>query len=108
MRMLQNPTYGFDVAIINALHKPEHSAMRSVFGEDGWEEIKYPADECNTYYAKTMNNKDGYSVRIVTTYQSQMASVASASLTAKMLYHFRPKYVFMTGIAAAVEKEGYQ
>ena len=37
IRMLQNPAYGFDVAIINALHRPEHSAMRSVFGEDGWE-----------------------------------------------------------------------
>jgi len=108
MRMQRNPVYDFDVAIINALYKPEHSALKCVLGEDGWEKIKYPADECNTYFIKTIVSKGGTPIRIVATYQSQMASVASASLTAKMLYHFRPKYVFMTGIAAAVERDGYQ
>ena len=32
-----------------------------------------------------------------------MASTASSALTAKLLYHYRPRYLFMTGIAAAVD-----
>lgn len=96
--------YDYDVAIINALQTPEHSQLKSVFG-DGWRRVMFPLDDFNNYYEKVIETKDRQSVRCVVTYANQMASIASASLATKMIYNFRPKYLFMTGIAAGISQE---
>lgn len=101
-RLRQNPDYDYDVAIINALSEPEHVVMMDVFGDD-WIAEEYDGDKCDTYYTKTLENANGEKIRVVSVSQPQMASTASSALTAKMLYHFRPRYLFMTGIAAAVD-----
>lgn len=102
LRLQQNPDYNYDIAIINALAEPEHSVMMDVFGGN-WQQEKFEGDKCETYFTKTLDKVNGEIIRIVSVAQPQMASTASAALTAKMLYHYRPRYLFMTGIAAAVD-----
>lgn len=103
-RQLQNnPKYDYDVAIVNALQTPEQKWVKKVFGEEGWNQIKLPSDMCNNYYTKTIVDKDGRKIRVVLAYQHQMASTSSATLTTKVIYNFKPRYVFMTGIAAAID-----
>lgn len=104
LRLRQNPDYDYDVAIINALPEPEHSVMMDVFGGD-WTQEVFECDKCETYFTKTLEKDNGEKIRIVSVAQPQMASTASAALTAKMLYHYRPRYLFMTGIAAAVDSK---
>lgn len=104
-RSIQNTEeYDFDVAIINAL-ETENRYVRKVFGLEEWEEYNIPADKSTIYYVKKVTHHSGKTIRIVTCYALQMASTASAALTTKVIYNFRPRYLFMTGIAAGVNKD---
>lgn len=96
--------YDYDVAIINALQEPEHAQLKKVFGCD-WNSVLYPLDGFNNYYEGFLVNKDDKKVRCIITYANQMASIASSALTTKIIYNFRPKYLFMTGIAAGVSPD---
>lgn len=96
--------YDYDVAIVNAL-KSENEKVREVFSMEGWTTEKMPSDLATTYYTKTIINKKGDRIRIVTCYALQMASTASATLTTKLIYYYRPRFLFITGIAAAVNRE---
>ena len=96
--------YGYDVAIINALQEPEHSQLKSVFGCD-WKSVVYPLDAFNNYYEGILVNKEGKRIRCIASYANLMGSVASSALTSKIIYNFRPKYLFMTGIAAGISSD---
>lgn len=96
--------YNYDVAIVNALGA-ENDKVKEVFGNEGWTQEDIPSDKSTTYYTKTVINDKGRKIRIVICHALQMASTASAALTTKLLYYFRPKYLFMTGIAAAVDRK---
>lgn len=96
--------YDYDVAIVNALLN-ENKKVREAFGSEGWSTVDIPSDRSTTYYSKIVTNSKGNRIRIVTCHALQMASTASAALTTKLLYYFRPKYLFMTGIAAAVNRK---
>lgn len=95
--------YDYDVAIVNALAQ-ENEKVKEVFGTDGWTRDVISSDKSTTYYTKTVTDKKGKGVRLVVCHALQMASTASAALTTKLLFYFRPKYLFMTGIAAAVDR----
>lgn len=99
--LYNNQEYDYDVAIINALQEPEHSQMMRVLGCE-WINISYPLDDFNNYYEGYLVNKDRRSIKCISTYANQMGSIASSALTSKIIYNFRPKYLFMTGIAAGV------
>lgn len=99
----ESATYDYDVAIINALQNPENFWTKKLFSKE-WKEVTIIGDDCNSYYAATLKISSGKDIRIVTCFANQMASTASAMLTTKVIYNFRPKYLFMTGIAAAVEE----
>lgn len=104
-QLLKNPKYDYDVAIINALQVPEQKWVKIVFGNEDWKEIYIPNDKYNTYYEKIITGSQGNKCRIVVAYQHQMASTASSALTTKVIYNFRPKYLFMTGIAAGIDPD---
>lgn len=101
-KFIHRPEYRYDVAIITALQYPENEQLRSVFSSD-WKEVKVPGDDGTVYYETIIHNSKEQPVRIVTAYQHEMASVASSMLTTKIIYNFRPRYLFMTGIAASVK-----
>ncbi len=102
--LYNNQEYDYDVAIINALQDPEHTQLKRVFGFD-WKIVSHPLDSFNNYYEGVLNDKDGKKIRCIATYANQMASIASSALTTKIIYNFRPKYLFMTGIAAGVSPD---
>lgn len=94
--------YDYDVAIVNALQYPEHIIMRDCFS-DSWREVNLEDDKTTTYYETLLRNRVGRVVRCISCYSPQMASVASATLTTKLILRFHPKYLFMTGICAALD-----
>lgn len=102
---LQNTTcYDYDVAIINALQTPENDILKQVLSNDkGWEQIIVKNDNCTSYYGSSIETSKHRNIKIVTCHSNQMGGEAIAALTTKVIYHFRPKYVFMTGIMAALE-----
>lgn len=95
--------YIYDVAIINALQSPENEVLRRVFS-DKWDKVDISEDKCTTYYETKIELESKETIKVVTCYANQMACIASAALTTKVLFHFRPRYLFMTGIAAAVDE----
>lgn len=101
----QNNPYNYDVAIITALQRPENVQLQKILSNN-WQPLKYEGDDSTTYYTTEIQTSAGVSIRVVTAFQNQMASIATSMLTTKIIYNFRPRYMFMTGIAAAVKEEG--
>ena len=105
-KMLQEKKdFDFDVAIITALQKPEHYWLQKVLSDD-WDPYEVPGDDCTTYFTTKMVTKGHKEIRVITCFANQMGSTASSMLTTKIIYNFRPRYLFMTGIAAGVKKDG--
>ena len=94
--------YDYDVAIINALQAPEHLIMKKTLGAD-WKEVNLDDDKTTTYYETELKSECGVNVRCISCYATQMASIASAALTTKIILRFHPKYLFMTGICAGLK-----
>ncbi|MBO7490788.1 MAG: hypothetical protein J6T88_10970 [Bacteroidales bacterium] len=94
--------YDYDVAIINALQTPEHEIMKETLGTE-WKEVNLDDDKTTTYYETMLKTERGENVKCISCYATQMASIASAALTTKMILRFHPKYLFMTGICAGLK-----
>lgn len=94
--------YEYDVAIINALQAPEHEIMRETLGAP-WNEVNLDDDKTTTYYETVLSGKEEAKIKCISCYAPQMASVASAALTTKVILRFHPKYLFMTGICAGLK-----
>ncbi len=79
-------------ALIYATEAEREAVMRMY----GWEELYFDGDLQTYYRASEMKN----GLPIVCAMQDEMGMTASATLTMKLIEHFRPKYVIMPGIAA--------
>lgn len=99
----QKNSYDFDVAVITALKKPENEQLKKILS-DKWDAIELEGDDTTTYYTTEIKINSGESIRVVTCYQQLMATTAAAMLTTKVIANFHPRYLFMTGIAAAVKE----
>lgn len=97
--------YDYDVAIINALQSPEHEIMKQTLSEE-WKEVNLEDDKTTTYYETILLAKNERPIKCISCYAPQMASVASATLTSKIILRFHPKYLFMTGICAGLKDNG--
>jgi nucleoside phosphorylase/CheY-like chemotaxis protein len=96
------PEYQFDLAIITALSKTELEAVLHL--NANWQSFSIPNDA--TEYHKGIFLSEGRRISVIAAAAPQMGMVASAVLTTKMIEHFRPKYVAMTGIAAGLPGKG--
>lgn len=101
----QTYEYDYDVAIVNALQYPEHEIMMKTLS-DAWQPVTLSDDKTTTYYETVLKSKTGQPVRCISCYAHQMASVAAASLTTKLILRFHPRYLFMTGICGALKGNG--
>ena len=97
--------YDYDVAIINALQSPEYEIMKKTLSKE-WKEMNLEDDKTTTYYETILHAKNNQPVKCVSCYAPQMASVASATLTSKVILRFHPRYLFMTGICAGLKDNG--
>ena len=93
--------YNYDVAIITAVDIETESVKRLY---DNWEKIKIDNDEEQTYF-ETSFVKDGVTRRVISAKQPEMGMTAGSDLASKMISHFRPRYLIMTGIAAGIGAE---
>lgn len=79
----------------------EENALRNLYD---WEPVTFP-DDAQTYYAATME-RDGGPCKLVYARQSEMGMTVAVTLTMKLIWHFRPQYVLMVGIAAGIAAPG--
>ena len=84
-------------ALVYVTDTEEEAVMRMY----DWIPLRFDDDEQLYYEAK--DQKDGR--RILAARQDEMGMTASATLTMKLIEHFRPKYVIMPGIAAGTMEE---
>lgn len=96
-----NLDYDYDIAILTALQDPELTQVLAL--DANWVEFKYGNDA--TQYYKGVFKRDNKSFKVVATSSPQMGMVASSTLCMKIIHNFRPRYLFMPGIAAGVEGE---
>lgn len=91
--------YNYGVALITAT-KMETAAVMQMYD---WHEISFDND-AQIYY-ETQFMRDNALCRIVTTQQNAMGMTAAATLSMKLIEHFRPRYLIAVGIAAGVALE---
>lgn len=91
--------YDFDVAFICAL-RSECAGVRA----NGWEwsPLQVVGDD-SLYYQASYTKADGRSGKAVVAVASRMGMPAAAAATMKLILHFKPRYVFMTGIMGGIE-----
>ncbi len=88
--------YLYDVAIVTAVDIEEESVLKLY---DNWKEIVL-SDGDQVYY-ETSFIKDGVNRHVITAKQNEMGMTAASHLASKIINEFRPRYLIMTGIAAA-------
>lgn len=92
------PNYNYDVAIITAVDI-EFKAVKNL--SSTWDRVVVPND--STMYLETILNHEDKKIRVIAASLSQMGMNASAVLSMKIIHNFRPKYLFMPGIAASIK-----
>lgn len=91
--------YIYDLGIVTALHVPELQSILDLPAE--WAEVKQPNDP--TIYYKGRFKDDKTQISVIAACAQQMGMPAAAVLSTKLIEQFRPRYLAMTGIAAAVK-----
>ncbi|AJA48474.1 response regulator receiver protein [Clostridium pasteurianum DSM 525 = ATCC 6013] len=91
--------YNYDVAIVCALRHTELEAIKKVFGLEKLVEHK---NDCESYFEGSIGKGKNIK-KIVATSCVQMGLTSAAVSTMKIIERYRPRYVFMTGIAAGIK-----
>ena len=73
----------------------ERQAVMRMFD---WHEFAVEGDR--QIYMEAFIERDGKKLRVISAQQDEMGMTASATLTTKMIFQFKPQYVIMPGIAA--------
>ena len=89
-----------DFAILTAV-PIETSAVLALDIE--WKQLTIPGDP--SVYNYGIINLPFKKIHIIHAQQSEMGMTAAAAMTAKIITHFEPKYILMTGIAAGLDKD---
>jgi nucleoside phosphorylase len=90
--------YESSLCVVAALYEPELEAVLQL--PWNWREFRVDADVGNYFEGEFIVK--GEKRRVVAGAASRMGMPAAAALTSKMLAHFRPRYIAMTGIAAGI------
>ena len=90
--------YLYDVAIITAV-EIETECLKRRFS--GWQSISFEDDETMEYFETTFQSTSGEK-RLATCQQQHMGMTAATLTCQKLIEHFRPRYLIMTGIAAGI------
>lgn len=96
-----NSDYNFDIAIVVALHDPELSSILNL--PVVWKEFRQTGD--STIYHEGVFSNGNKTLKVVAAASLQMGMVATATLSMKLIEHYRPKYLVMTGIAAGTNDD---
>lgn len=94
---LQNTNEVIDFAIITTV-PVETEAVRNL--ADKWEQVNFPNDPLDYYIADLGDG--GNRKRVVNVQSSDMGMVPATISTLNIHNHFKPKYIFISGIAAGI------
>lgn len=86
-----------DVAIISTVSVETDAVKRMC---TSWSKESFP-DDINTYYIGTLSEGEK-SKKVVTVQSTDMGMVAAALTTVNLSKHYRPRYIFIVGIAAGI------
>lgn len=89
-------------AVVLTVTDTESEGVHGVF--NGIEALSVKGDSQH-YYEKTLTAHDGER-RLIFAQAAEMGMTASAVLSMKVINHFKPKYLLMTGIAAGISPDG--
>ena len=89
----------YDLGIVTALHIPEYRSILDLPAE--WEVVRQPND--STIYHKGCFRSGQKRLSVIAACAQQMGMPAAAVLASKLIAQFRPRYLAMSGIAAAVK-----
>lgn len=92
--------YDYYVALITATAVEESGVLHMY---DDWKLLNLQGDS-QTYY-ETVIEREGKHLKIVVAKQNEMGVTAAGVLTTKMIDLFKPRFVFMVGIAAGVAQK---
>ena len=92
----------FDVAIICALQDPELDWVFKTRRHLHWKPLHPPGDP-DHYYCSELPTVERRLVRVIATAANRPGMARAAVLTSKVITTFRPKLVFMVGIAAGTQ-----
>jgi len=101
---LRNPAnvkYDYDIAIVTALNNPELKYILKL--DAGWEIYEIRND--NVIYHKGIFNTSKGKLRVIAASAEQMGITSTTLLTSKIIFNFRPRYLFMSGKAAGIKQE---
>ncbi len=88
-----------DVAIICAVDV-EMDAIKKAFENNEIDRINFFNDPNDYYYLKI--SKNSKNIKIVFAQQREMGMSAASTLSQCLIYHFKPHYLIMAGIAAGI------
>lgn len=95
--------YDYFAALITAT-PTEEAGLKYIYDE--WEERTFDGDRQMYYEASFQRNGEAF--QVVCARQPEMGMTSAAVTTMKLIEHFRPNYVIMTGIAAGVAKRAIE
>jgi nucleoside phosphorylase len=98
----ENAGYSFDLGIVTALRKPELQAILDLPVD--WQARKFSNDATEYFVASC--EKAGRRLRVAAACASQMGMGATAVVAMKIIGHFRPRFLCMSGMAAGIKSEG--
>ena len=86
-----------DFAVLTAVTTETNAVMALDYP---WESLSVSGDPSLYHYAELSSGK-----KIIHVQQSEMGMSAAAAITAKVIMHFKPQYIIMTGIAAGLDPD---
>lgn len=89
--------YKTDIGIITALGDPEFDSILKLAD---WEDVNVLADDTKYFSSAFKNNNKNF--KVIASCLPQMGMPAAAVSATKMITHFSPRYLAMTGITAGV------
>ncbi|GAB6097205.1 response regulator [Desulfatiferula olefinivorans] len=95
-----SPPKSYDIAIVTALEHTELEAVLKIPCD--WIPLK-DATDCNIYYSGTINSSAGTKLSLIATSCHGMGIAHASAIGMKTCLKYKPKYVFMTGIAAGIK-----
>jgi nucleoside phosphorylase len=87
----------YDLGIVTALHVPEYQSILDL--PANWKVVKQPNDP--TIYNRGIFRNGDKQLSVIAACAQQMGMPAAAVLASKIIVQFRPRYLAMSGIAAA-------
>ncbi|MCK9617006.1 MAG: hypothetical protein M0R21_04135 [Lentimicrobiaceae bacterium] len=95
----ENIKYDYDIAIITAVSKEKDAVLKL---DADWSKISILNDSTSYYQGVFARNEK--KLKVVSACTPQMGMNAAATLSMKLIYNFRPRYLIMVGILASTKE----